>query len=62
MQQPKPASKQESIQKAMQASSQSQVAVCALYKFVALPHFEDVRQPLLDIMEQNEIKGTLLLR
>ncbi|WP_350431123.1 rhodanese-related sulfurtransferase [Shewanella sp. H8] len=61
MQQPKPASKQAPIQKAIQASSQSQVAVCALYKFVALPHFEAVRQPLLSVMEQNDIKGTLLL-
>ncbi|QIR14300.1 rhodanese-related sulfurtransferase [Shewanella aestuarii] len=41
--------------------SHSQVVVCALYKFVALPHFETVRLPLLDIMENHGIKGTLLL-
>ncbi|MEH6462388.1 MAG: rhodanese-related sulfurtransferase [Shewanella psychromarinicola] len=45
----------------IQQTSQPQIAVCALYKFVALPHFEAVRQPLLTVMEQNDIKGTLLL-
>ena len=39
----------------------SQVVVCALYKFVDLPHFESLRQPLLDVMEINGIRGTLLL-
>ncbi|MDO6618173.1 MULTISPECIES: rhodanese-related sulfurtransferase [unclassified Shewanella] len=39
----------------------SQVVVCALYKFVALPHFESIKAPLLAHMEQQEIKGTLLL-
>ena len=34
----------------------SKVAVCALYKFVALPHFEAIRQPLLTVMEQHDIK------
>lgn len=42
-------------------TSPVQVVVCALYKFVALPHFESIRQPLLAVMEQNEVKGTLLL-
>lgn len=42
-------------------TSPAQVVVCALYKFVALPHFESIRQPLLAVMEQNEVKGTLLL-
>lgn len=37
------------------------VVVCALYKFVSLPHFESIRAPLLAMMEQAEIKGTLLL-
>jgi UPF0176 protein len=41
--------------------SHSQIVVCALYKFVALPHFESVRLPLLTVMESNGIKGTLLL-
>ncbi|CCQ11918.1 Rhodanese domain protein UPF0176 [Pseudoalteromonas luteoviolacea B = ATCC 29581] len=35
--------------------------VCALYKFVSLPNFKSLRQPLLDVMEQNEVRGTLLL-
>ncbi len=39
----------------------SQVVVCALYKFVALPHFESIRAPLLAHMENAEIRGTLLL-
>lgn len=39
----------------------SQVVVCALYKFVSLPNFEAIRQPLLSVMETSGIKGTLLL-
>lgn len=39
----------------------AKVVVCALYKFVSLPHFESIRAPLLAMMEQAEIKGTLLL-
>ena len=39
----------------------SQFVVCALYKFTALPNFELLRQPLHDVMEQNEVRGTLLL-
>ncbi len=35
--------------------------VCAMYKFVALENFKEMRQPLLDVMLQNHIKGTLLL-
>ena len=35
--------------------------VCALYKFVTLPNFESLRQPLLTVMEENEVRGTLLL-
>ena len=35
--------------------------VCALYKFVALPNFEALRKPLLEVMEANEVRGTLLL-
>lgn len=34
---------------------------CAMYKFVALPHFESLRQPLLDTMNDNQVFGTLLL-
>jgi UPF0176 protein len=32
-----------------------------MYKFVALPHFESLRQPLLDTMNDNQVFGTLLL-
>jgi UPF0176 protein len=35
--------------------------VCALYKFVALDNYQAMRQPLLDTMLENDIKGTLLL-
>ena len=35
--------------------------VCAMYKFVALENFENIREPLLSIMEENNICGTLLL-
>ena len=33
----------------------------ALYKFVALPDYTDLREPLLAVCEENAIKGTLLL-
>ncbi|NPU93784.1 MAG: rhodanese-related sulfurtransferase [Gammaproteobacteria bacterium] len=35
--------------------------VCALYKFVSLPDYEALRQPLLDCMLAHDVKGTLLL-
>lgn len=37
------------------------MVVCALYQFVALPDFETLRQPLLDVMLAHHVKGTLLL-
>lgn len=45
----------------MQNTSADSVVVAALYRFVALPDFEDLRQPLLDLMIDSEVKGTLLL-
>ncbi len=39
----------------------SNVVVCALYKFVNLPHFEQLRQPLTEVMEHHGVRGTLLL-
>lgn len=39
----------------------SQTVVCALYKFVTLKDYEQLRQPLLDVMLKNEVRGTLLL-
>ena len=37
------------------------IVVVALYKFVALPDFEELREPLLDFCQSQGIKGTLLL-
>ncbi|MDU0356270.1 rhodanese-related sulfurtransferase [Paraglaciecola aquimarina] len=42
-------------------SNNTKFVVCALYKFVSLENFEALRQPLLQFMESNNIKGTLLL-
>ena len=39
----------------------SQVIVCALYKFVRINHYESLRQPLLDLMLAERVRGTLLL-
>lgn len=39
----------------------SQYVVCAMYKFVALEKYQSIRQPLLDFMLENEVRGTLLL-
>ncbi|MFW8589499.1 rhodanese-related sulfurtransferase [Glaciecola sp. 2405UD65-10] len=35
--------------------------VCALYKFVTLENYLDMREPLRDFMESHRIKGTILL-
>jgi len=37
------------------------IVVCALYRFVALENYQEIQTPLLDIMNNNEVKGTLLL-
>ena len=37
------------------------ILVAALYKFVALPDFEEMQAPLLEVCKQNDVKGTLLL-
>lgn len=34
---------------------------CAMYKFVALPHYVELREPLLTTMIDNQVFGTLLL-
>ena len=39
----------------------TQYIVCAMYKFVALEDYEQLRAPLLAKMEEQGIKGTLLL-
>ena len=38
-----------------------QHVVCALYKFVTLEDFEALRDPLLAVMNEHAIRGTLLL-
>ena len=37
------------------------IVVTALYHFVRLDNFQDLRQPLLNIMLENNVRGTLLL-
>lgn len=37
------------------------IVVAALYKFVSLPDYQALREPLLQTLLQHEIKGTLLL-
>jgi UPF0176 protein len=37
------------------------IVVAALYKFVSLPDFHELREPLLQCMLDNGVKGTLLL-
>jgi UPF0176 protein len=39
----------------------SEVVVAALYKFVTLEDFHELREPLLDVCQSAEIKGTVLL-
>ena len=39
----------------------SRIIVSALYHFVALDNYKDLRQPLLKVMLKNNVKGTLLL-
>ena len=39
----------------------SKIVVCALYKFVTLENFKALRQPLHDVMEDHQVRGTLLL-
>lgn len=44
-----------------QVNTMSQVVISALYHFVILDNHEELRQPLLDLMLEHEVKGTLLL-
>ena len=45
----------------LKAVSNSPVIVAALYKFVALPDYRELREPLLDACLNAGVKGTLLL-
>lgn len=38
-----------------------QYVTCALYKFVALPNYGSIRHPLLKVMTDNQVYGSLLL-
>jgi UPF0176 protein len=42
-------------------STSQKTVVCALYHFVALPDYEDLRRPLLELLDRENIRGTLLL-
>ena len=37
------------------------IVVAAMYKFVSLPDYTEIREPLRLVMEANDVKGTLLL-
>lgn len=39
----------------------SPIIIAALYRFVQLDNFESLRQPLLQLMLDNQVRGTLLL-
>ena len=39
----------------------SKIVVCALYKFTRLPKFQSLQAPLLALMQELEVRGTLLL-
>lgn len=39
----------------------SQIVVCAMYKFVTLDNYQELKAPLLHFMESHSIRGTLLL-
>lgn len=39
----------------------AEIVVCALYKFVTLDDYQTMKQPLLDFMLEQEVRGTLLL-
>jgi UPF0176 protein len=40
---------------------EKKIIVCALYHFVRLPEFEELQAPLRDLMQSNQVRGTLLL-
>ena len=42
-------------------TSKTQVVVCALYKFTILDDYKQLRAPLLTLLLNNKVKGTLLL-
>lgn len=45
----------------MKSDVNNPIVVCALYHFVRLDDFEGLRQPLLELIQANKIRGTILL-
>lgn len=45
----------------MNTQATPKITVCAMYRFVDLPNFEELKQPLLDTMLAHDVRGTLLL-
>jgi len=39
----------------------SKIVVCAMYKFVTLENYQELRQPILNVMLESKVRGTLLL-
>ncbi len=39
----------------------NRVVVCALYHFVTLPDWQELREPLTNLMHRHQVRGTLLL-
>ncbi|MGQ4002022.1 rhodanese-related sulfurtransferase [Francisellaceae bacterium CB299] len=39
----------------------SKIVVCAMYKFVTLENYQELRQPILNVMLESNVRGTLLL-
>ena len=37
------------------------IVVCAMYKFVTLENYQELRQPILNVMLESKVRGTLLL-
>lgn len=42
-------------------TSKTNIVVCALYKFTILEDYKEIRDPLLSLLLNNQVKGTLLL-
>ena len=49
------------LKKTVQDSQLKEVVVCALYKFTLLDDYKELREPLLNLLLSNKVKGTLLL-
>lgn len=43
------------------SNTPNSIVVCAMYKFVTLDNYQDIKPNLLKVMEDNAVRGTLLL-